>query len=96
MEATKEQIEGWKAKYNDVFEIKVDDKTCYLKKPDRKTLAFALTKANTAPLEFGEILINNCWLAGDEEIKTNDDLFLAVTTKLDALVQFKQAEIKKL
>jgi hypothetical protein len=30
--ATAEQIAGWKKKHGDVFEAKVDDSVCYLKK----------------------------------------------------------------
>lgn len=35
-------------------------------------------------------------LAGDEEIKTDDALFLGVSTKLGELVEVKEAELKKL
>lgn len=38
---SKEQIQEWKQKYGEVFRIKVDDKECYLKKPNRKTLGYA-------------------------------------------------------
>jgi hypothetical protein len=96
MEATQKQIDDWKAKHGDVFQITVEDKNAYLRKPDRKTLAFAMTKAQTDPLGFAEILVNNCWLGGDEEMKTNDAYFLAVTSQLDKLVEVKTSELKKL
>ena len=47
-------------------------------------------------MKYNEILLNNCWLAGDEEIKTDDALFLGVSTKLGELVEVKEAELKKL
>ena len=50
----------------------------------------------TDPMKYNEILLNNCWLAGDEEIKTDDALFLGVSTKLGELVEVKEAELKKL
>lgn len=96
MEVTEKQIEDWKKKHGDVFEIIVEDKKCYLHKPSRKTLAFALTKVNTDPLSFAEIIISNCWLAGDDEIKENDDYFMAASTQLDKLMEVKTAQIKKL
>ena len=35
-QATQEQLQEWKKKHGDVFRIKVEDKACYLRKPDRK------------------------------------------------------------
>lgn len=90
------KIKDWKKKYGEIFEITVEDKKAYLRKPDRKILAFAMTKIQTDPLGFAEVLLNNCWLDGDEELKTNDDYFLAISSQLDKLVEVKTAEIKKL
>jgi hypothetical protein len=94
--ATKEQIEQWKAKHGDVFCIKVEEKACYLKKPSRKTLGYASMAAKTNPLKFNEVLLNDCWLAGDEDIKTDDDLFLSVTGKMVELIEVKEADLEKL
>ncbi|MBP8040344.1 MAG: hypothetical protein KAZ36_00365 [Bacteroidales bacterium] len=94
--ATPEQIAIWKHNYGDVYEVNVEDKYCYLKKPDRKTLSFAATVGETDPMKFNEIVLNNCWISGDETIKTNDELFFAVVAKLNALIEVKSAEIKKL
>jgi len=96
MKATKEQIAAWKKKHGEVFLVTVEDKTAYLHKPDRKTIAYAMSKVQDDPLSFSEIILQNCWLTGDEELKTNDDYFLAVSAQLDKLVEVKQAEIKKL
>lgn len=43
-----------------------------------------------------DLRLNNCWLAGDEEIKIDDSLFLGVSAKLGELVEVKEAELKKL
>jgi hypothetical protein len=94
--ATKEQINGWKAKHGEVFRITVDDKSCYLKKPGRKTLGYASMAGKENPLKFSEILLNDCWLGGDGEIKTDDTLFLSVSQQLPALVEIKTAELEKL
>jgi hypothetical protein len=94
--ATKEQIEGWKAKHGDVFRITVDDKACYLKKPGRKTLGYASLAGKENPLKFNEILLNDCWLEGDGEMKTDDTLFLSVSQKLAELIEIKSAELEKL
>lgn len=96
MEATKEQIESWKKEHGEVFKITVDDKSCYLKKPSRKTLAYASSVATKDPIKFNEIILNGSWLAGDEDIKTNDTLFLSASAKLAELIEVKEAEIVKL
>lgn len=93
---TKEQIAEWKKKYGSVFQLSVEDKTAYLRKPDRKTLSYASTAGQSDPLKFNEVLLKGCWLGGDEEIRTDDDLFLAASGKLGELIQVKEAELKKL
>ena len=95
-EAKKEQIEQWKKEHGDIFRITVEDKACYLKKPDRKILGFAGMAATENPMAFNETILKNCWLGGDEEIKTNDDLFLSIAPKLQELNEFKAAELVKL
>lgn len=93
---TKEQIQAWKAKHGEVFMLQVDDKQCYLHKPDRKTLSAAMSLSKADPIKFNEVLLNNCWLAGDEEIKTDDAYFMGASSQLDKLMEYKQAELKKI
>jgi hypothetical protein len=93
---TPQQIEEWKAKYGSVFSIEVDGKVCYLKKPTRKALSAAAIIGKSDPLKYNETLLLNCWLEGDEEIKTDDDLFLSVSGKLSEIIEIKEAELKKL
>jgi hypothetical protein len=92
----KEQIAQWKKEHGDVFEIAVEDKKCYLKKPDRKTLSFAMVGAEANPFQPAEVILENCWLGGDEAIKTDDSLFLAAAGQIDELIDIKEATIKKL
>lgn len=94
--ASAEQIQEWKQKYGDVFCITVEDKICYLKSPDRKTLSFASSVATKDPLKFNEILLKNCWLDGDQDIQTNDVLFLSASSKLTEIIQVKEATLEKL
>ena len=96
MEATKEQIAEWKKKYGEVFKVEVEDKKCFLHKPDRKTLSYATSIATKDPIKFNEIILNGCWIAGDEEIKSDDRLFLSVSSQLAELIQVKEATLVKL
>ena len=93
---TQDQIDVWKAQHDSVFKIEVDGKTAYLHSPDRKTLSYASNIGSQDPMKFNEILLKNCWLAGDEEIQTNDSLFMSVSSKLAEIIEFKEAKLEKL
>ena len=96
--ATPEQIKEWKEKHLDVFQIEIpeDNKVCYLRKPTRTELSYGSQLGAKDPMKFNEHILNVCWLGGDEEIKTNDSLFLAVSTQLEEVLAFKKAELQKL
>ena len=94
-QATADEIAAWKKKHGEVFLVEVDGSACYLKKPDRKTMSYVATLGNN-PVRANEALLDNCWLAGDETIKTDDEKFFGVAAKLADLLQIKEAEITKL
>ena len=97
VELTIEQkIEKWKAIHGDVFQVSVDGHVAYLKKPTRKTLGAAAVIGKADPMKYNEILLTNCWIEGDEAIKTDDSLFLGVSAQLAEMIEIKEAEIKKL
>jgi hypothetical protein len=95
-EVSQEQIDAWKKQHGDIYAIKVDGKTAYLKKPDRKTLSFASVAGQKDPMKFNEIILENCFIGGDEEIKKDDSLFLAASAKIVELIEVKEAELVKL
>ena len=94
MKFTKEQIQEWKKKHGDLFEITVDDKSCILHRPTRRDLSYASVVKD--PIKMSETMLNQLWVAGDEEIKTDDALFFAAIQKMQDVLQVKAAEIKKL
>jgi hypothetical protein len=94
MNFKKEQIAEWKKKHGDLFEITVGGKTCILHRPTRKDLSYASVVKD--PIKMSEIMLKNLWVAGDEEIQTQDDLFLGAISKMEEVLQVKEAEIKKL
>lgn len=93
---TEETIKEWKAKYGDVYKIIVEDKVCYLKAPDRKIMSLATTMGANEPIKFNEMVINQCWLDGDDEIKTNDAYFFGVSAQLEGIIEVKAATLEKL
>ena len=100
-QATAEQIKEWKGKHGDVFAIKVDDENegthvCYLRTPKRKDLSAASVAGKVDPLKFNEVILRQCWLGGDEAIRTDDRLFLAVSGKIPDIIEIGEAELVKL
>lgn len=91
---TEEQIQQYKDKYKQVYEITVEDKSCLVRKPNRKDLSYVSTQKD--PIRMSETMLNQIWLEGDEEIRTDDELFLAVIKKIDEISEVKEAEVKKL
>lgn len=95
-QATEEQIQEWKRKYGDVYSIETGDSVCYVQKPDRSTMKAIAAVGMNDPIRSNEVMLENCWLGGDESIKTDDAKFFAVSPKLALLIEVKEAELKKL
>lgn len=91
---TKEQIEKLKANHGDIFLIETQGKSCIIRKPNRRDLSYVSVEKD--PIKMQTALLNQLWVEGDEEIKTNDDYFFAACNTLDEVLKVKEAEIKKL
>lgn len=96
MNISNEQLTEWKAKNKEVYQINVEGRTCYVKKPSRQAIGYASMAGKDNPIKFTETLMQDCWLGGDEEIQRDDSLFLSVGAKLAELVEIKSAELVKL
>ncbi len=94
MDFKKEQIEAWKAKHGDLYQISVDGKSCLLRRPTRKDISYASVVRD--PMQLSETMLKQLWLDGDKEILEQDDLFLAVVAKMEEVMKIKEAEIKKI
>ncbi len=90
-----EQLAEWKAKYGHVWEVSVDGSIAYFKKPSRAALRAALTFVEKDKVKYMEVIVANCWLGGDENMKEDDDLFFGMVGVVPELTAVKHAEIKK-
>lgn len=93
---TPEEITELKKEYGDVFCIEVEDKKAFIHKPSRQILDLASSSSSKKASQFNEVILKNCWLAGDKDIVHNDDYFLGASAVLDEVITFKKAELKKL
>lgn len=94
-DVTPEIIAAWKKEHEAIFEIIVEDKRCFLRSPDRKIMSQASIVGAQNPMAFNEYILEKCWLAGDEEIKTVDSYFMGASGQLSEVLNLKEASIKK-
>jgi hypothetical protein len=97
MDFTDKQIEEYKKTHGDIFLLEFPEvnKSAILKKPTRAQVGHAMS-AGSDGLKKAEILVTNCWVAGDEEIKTDAGLLIGAMPTLDEMIGVKTAELKKL
>lgn len=95
-------VEDLKRRHGDVFELVVpmDDEgrefaVGYVKKPNRKVLSATISLIERDPVKATEILMENCWIAGFERIKTDDELFFGASAGMGDLIKVRTGALKK-
>ncbi len=97
---TKEQIERWKAQYGKVFRYtaKEGDKTyeCYFKPITPEVLDAYEKMSKKSKLQGDNVVIESCWLGGDEEVKERNELSLGLRDWLGLLLVKVEGEMSEL
>lgn len=97
MKFTKAQIEEFKKKYGSVFQYTTKDgKSCLLRSPDLNILDACRTISGGSSIKFDEALLSNCWIAGDEELKTVDKYKIGLFDWLGGIIQKIEGELEEL
>ena len=78
-----------------------EEKVCYLKEINRNVHEQALglmmkTKGNAEYLRAGEVILLQCWLTGDNAIKTEDAYLRSACMQAYELMELKSATLKKI
>lgn len=68
--------------------------TCVLSKPSKSILGLAMQKSKTDKFALGAVLLEKCWVSGDEEIKTDDGCVIGLLDFIDDLCEVKQMEVE--
>lgn len=92
---TPEQIQEWKEKHGDLFELPIEDKTLYLRSPkmiDFKAAMSSLLKGGE--VGYTETLSKLLVVGGDVEILTNDDYFGVIQREMQSFMNFDDPEIE--
>lgn len=97
-----EQEQELKKTHGRVRKIKVTQKdgsvsACYCKYPDRNVVALALSKrGQNKVLEAGETILDNCFVAGDEQCKSVDAMRISASMECYELLDFLEASSEEL
>lgn len=78
-----------------------EDYTCYLRPPNRGILEEAMglimkLRGNPEMIRAGEVIIQGCWVDGDEIIKTDEELFVPACIQAASMINTLDASLKKI
>ena len=97
---TQEQIGRWKAQYGKVFKYTATDGEKkwegYFKSITPEVLDAYENASRRSKLAGDTVIIENCWLGGDEEVKKRDDLSLGLRDWLGLLLVKIEGEMSEL
>lgn len=90
---SKQEVEVWKEE--GAINLEVDGFNCWLSKPSIKTLSLAFTVGVGSNIDFYEVLVKHCWLAGDDVFLKDDDYFFAIGEHFRELTEIKEPTCQK-
>ena len=88
-----DQIAKWKEQYGKVFNYQVDWKIAYFRPVDRSIYSLATSKISVSPAKFNEIVIEQTWLGGCEELKKNDSYFFGLIDFVEEMMNKKKGSL---
>jgi hypothetical protein len=94
----KSAIDKLKEKYGKVFHISTEggERNCLIRKPTFVDIQRATASEKKKAGTFNQSILENCWLEGDSEIKTNDDYLFQVLAEMENVIQIREATTKEL
>jgi len=96
MKFSKEKIDALKAANpTGIYLIEVGGKSCILREPSRQDYSFIIGCKDE--MQMNELMVNTLWVDGDEELKTNFKLTIAVAkVAAETIFAIEEAKLKKL
>jgi hypothetical protein len=98
MKATEDQIQQWKEKHGTIYELQADGVVCYVYDPASNLIKWkAAVAARRKSLgHLVDCILNNCWLGGDEQFKSDESLKLGIEEQIDEMIDIPEYEIEQL
>jgi hypothetical protein len=94
----KQRVEELKKQYRVVLPVEVEDDgevySCYLKRPSVETLGIVNKLAKTDEVKAAAVLLTESWIEGDQEIRSDGILMLAVAAELGKANSVRASVIK--
>jgi hypothetical protein len=97
-QATPEQIATWKKENPDGisgFQTK-DGRIAYYKNPSREILKMATDSVTNGVSEYNDTVEENCFLAGDESIRTDANCYSALNSYINKISKAVEGDLVKL
>lgn len=94
IEPTAEQVAQWKSKHREIYVYEADGKKCWIRKPTRNDISIAAIESPEL-LKRREIIVNMCWLAGDDVLRNEDKYFYGIANVIDQAMEVVQGKLKK-
>ncbi len=97
MKFTAEKIKLLKEKHGKVFLYETTDgKSCVLSTPTLKIIDACRSISGGSAIRFKNAIVENCWVDGDEEIKSTDKYLLGLFDQLDMIFDIVEGSLKEL
>ncbi|QYS85549.1 hypothetical protein JJC03_10025 [Flavobacterium oreochromis] len=95
------QFNQWKYKHKKIIKLSLQDEDgttlfAYFKKPDIAIRSAVLQASKMDEFKALEVLFKNCYLGGNAEIETDDDLRLNIATSFSDAIQPKPVKVEVL
>ena len=92
------EIERLKKQHGRIYEVVVDDEgtryAAYFRRPDMAVLSAMTKMAKTDEMQAAKVMVENCFVAGAEQVRTDAALFVAAVGQLGTVVGQVRATIK--
>lgn len=91
-------VKSWKDKYDGVFAYATKDgsKKAWFRNPDRSEIAASQAMATKSGMDSNEVLAKACFLAGDEEVCSEDKYLYGLSAHLDKVIIKVEGELIEL
>jgi len=90
-------IKEYKNKFGHVFKYtSKDGKSCLLRNPDLKIIDACRTVSGGSSVKFDKALVDNCWLEGDEELRTNDEYTMGLFDWMGGIIKKVDGQLEEL
>lgn len=95
-----QQVEEMRRKHRKVFRVDIvdgeDTHVGYFRRPDFETIKTITKLSKVDEVAAGKVMMDNCWLGGSEELRTDAVLFMAVQVQLGKMLNGCMGSIKNL